>query len=481
MKILFAAGEIHPLVKTGGLADVAGSLPRALAALGHDVRLAMPGYRGVAARVGSRPTSPFPLALAGIDAATGLISGTLPGTALPIFLLDAPALYDRDGGPYAAVAGSDYPDNALRFAAFSRAVEALALGRAGVDWVPDVVHCHDWQTGLACALLALQPKRPATVFTIHNLAYQGVFERVDFEMLGLPWSLWSPEGLEFFGHGSFIKGGLAYADWLTTVSPTYANEICTPAFGYDLAGLLQARRHRLRGILNGADTDEWDPATDRHLPHHYSAADLGGKARCKAALCAELGLTSQSAPLLAHVGRLVEQKGLDLLLDVLPELLAQDAQIAVLGSGAAHLEARLRAAAARYPGQVVVRLGYDEALAHRIEAGADLFVMPSRFEPCGLNQIYSLRYGTLPVVRRTGGLADTVIDADHDAAQGTGFVFDEASSTALLSTLTRALAYHGKPAVWQVLMQNAMRQDYSWTRSAEAYAALYAEALGRRG
>jgi len=459
---------------------VCGALARALARLGAEVRLLMPAYRGVAARVpGLRPVGELQLPAA---PPARLLRGRMPGSRAGLYLLDIPELYDRPGGPYAGPDGTDWPDNAWRFAALGRAAVTLALGRADPRWRPDLVHAHDWQAGLAPALLALERGRPATVFTVHNLAYQGVFPWETFRDLALPWELWSMERLEYYGRFAFIKGGLACADWLNTVSPTYAREIQTPEHGFGLDGLLRHRAARLVGILNGIDEEEWNPGRDPRIAARYSRRTLARRAVNKAALQARFGLPAHAeAPLLAHIGRLVEQKGVDLILGALDGLLAHGAQLVILGSGAAHLEQAVRAAAERYPGRVAAHIGYDEALAHLIEAGCDVFLMPSRFEPCGLNQMYSLRYGAVPVVRRTGGLADTVVDASEEAVAAgtaTGFVFDPPTSEALLEACRRAIAcYREHPAVWRQLMRTGMAQDFSWRASARRYLALYRRAL----
>lgn len=476
-KILFITSEAHPLIKTGGLGDVAGALPLALHDLGQDVRLVLPAYRETMRRVPDLKVAslllqddPFPVRI---------LSGTLPGSRMPVWLIDSPRHFDRAGNPYVGHDGRDWPDNAERFAVFARSAVAIALNHAGLDWQPDIAHCNDWQTGLVPALLSLHAPRPATVFTVHNLAYQGLFPESEYWRLGLPAELWSVHGLEFYGQASYIKGGLAYADMLSTVSPTYAREICTPAFGCRLDGLLRARADRLQGILNSADYGEWDPRRDPHLAHHYDAQDLAGKAKNKLELQRELGLPREpDAPLIGFVGRLVEQKGVDLVLAALPELLQERVQVVILGNGSKPFEQALEALAAHYPQRCYVRVGFSEPLAHRIEAGADLFLMPSRYEPCGLNQIYSLRYGTPPVVRRTGGLADTVVDVSAGIDQATGFVFDDATPRALLDTAHRALTlYREQPASWQRIMRNGMACDYSWKQGAKAYLALYQKAL----
>jgi len=475
-RILFASSEAHPLIKTGGLADVSGSLPPVLHALGDDVRLVLPAYRAVLQRLPVLPIA-AELVLPGSAAPVRILEGTLPHTEVPVWLVDAPAFFDRDGGPYLGPDGRDWPDNAARFALFCRAVVELAQDRAGLHWRPDVVHCNDWQTGLVPALLAQEHPRPGSVFTIHNMAYQGLFPHSTFVALDLPAGLWHWQGLEFHSQLNFLKGGLAYADWITTVSPTYAQEIRRAEFAYGLEGVLNHRADRLRGILNGIDYGVWDPAHDPLLPHHYSAAKPGGKKKNKAALQRQFALpVDPDVPLLGLVGRMVEQKGIDLVLAVLPELLQHPVQVAVVGTGAAHFEQAFRELADRHPDQVGTFIGYDEGYAHLVEAGADIFLMPSRFEPCGLNQIYSLRYGTVPVVRRTGGLADTVVHADAvTLADGTatGFVFDTADAGALHRAVQQALALYRQPETWRQVMQAGMRRDFSWEQSARQYQALY--------
>ncbi|WJW74897.1 glycogen synthase GlgA [Thiohalobacter sp. IOR34] len=485
MKILFASPEAHPLIKTGGLADVAGALPRALKNLHHEVRLVLPAYRSLLDTLETPPAEVARLQLHGDTAPVRILQTHLPGSALKVWLVDAPGCFDRPGNPYVGPDGHDWPDNAQRFARFARAVVELAQDRAGLGWRAELVHTNDWQCGLVPALLSLEAARPATLFTIHNLAYQGLFDAALLGELGLPPHWWSMEALEFHGRLSFIKGGLVFADRLTTVSPTYAREICTPQFGYGLEGLLRHRQDRLSGILNGADYQHWNPGKDPHLAANYNGRSLAGKAVDKAALQREFGLPERpQTPLLAHIGRLVEQKGVDLILGALPRLMEEDVQLVVLGSGEAQLEAALREAQAAHPQRIGVRIGYDEPLAHRIEAGADLFLMPSRFEPCGLNQIYSLRYGTVPVVRRTGGLADTVVDASEAALRkgtATGFQFDAPTTEALLQAIGRALGLYRQPPVWRRLIGAGMRQDFSWTRSARRYLEVYRLALADRG
>jgi len=483
MKILFASSEAHPLIKTGGLADVSGSLPRAIHNLRQDIRLVLPAYRPVLKQA-IRVELAAHLDLPGVDGPVRILNGRLPGCKVPLYLVDSPAHFDRAGNPYVMEDGNPWPDNAERFGVFCRAAHALAADGAGLGWRADLVHCNDWQTGLVPPLLAESPQAPASIFTIHNLAYQGQFDRDTFDALGLPPHWWSMEALEFHHQFSFIKGGLVFADWLTTVSPTYAQEIRTPAFGYGLEGLLNHRADTLTGILNGVDYSVWNPGSDAHIPARYTRRNLAHKTENKRALLARMGLpVKESAPLFAIVSRLVAQKGIDLVLNILPMLLQRNAQLVVLGSGDKHLEAALRKARAEHPDAVGLHIGYDESLSHHIEAGADIFLMPSRFEPCGLNQIYSLRYGTVPVVRRTGGLADTVVDttaatlADKTA---TGFCFDAPTGQALWETVERAIHYYHEPWNWQQLIETGMRQDFSWRRSAEQYLELYERVLARR-
>lgn len=478
-KVLFVASEAHPLIKTGGLADVCGSLPPALRRRGMDVHLVMPAYFDALQVAGTLRTV-AEIALPRLGAKATLLQGRLPGTQVPAWLVDYPPAFGRGGHPYLDANGVPWYDNAARFALLAEVAVAIARGEAGIDWRPDLVHCHDWQTGLVPALLAADANRPATVFTIHNLAYQGVFPATTLTALGLPASLWSIDALEFYGSLSFIKGGIAFADRVNTVSPTYAREIQTPAFGHGLDGLLRARADRMSGILNGIDVNAWNPARDRFIAKTYSEKNYRDKAPNKSALQKEMGLPRAAAPLFGLVGRLVEQKGIDLVLDAWPTLVDTPSQLVVLGTGERAYETALTQLAARFPDRIAVKIGYDEALAHRIEAGADVFLMPSRFEPCGLNQMYSLRYGTVPIVRNVGGLADTVVDATT-SKQATGFVFDAPTAHGLRQTVQRVLAlYHDAPA-WQRLALNGMRQDFSWDRSADEYVALYRRALADRG
>jgi len=483
MRILFVSSEVHPLMKTGGLADVSASLPRALQALGHDVRVLMPAYRD-----SLRTAHPLGVKLAATADVAGqslrLLETRLPDSRNRVWLLDCPALFDRAGNPYYDAAGNDYHDNPERFMLLCRVAALLAMGRLGLDWQPDVVHCNDWQSGLAPLLLREEANRPAVIFTIHNLAYQGVYPHYVFDRLGLPSRYWHADALEFHGNFSFIKGGLVYSDRITTVSPTYAREIQTAEFGWGLEGLLRHRSEVLSGILNGIDTRAWNPAQDPALAVNYSAASLDRKRPNKIAMQAEAGLDAEpDLPLFAFIGRLAEQKGIDLLVDALPYIVQQPAQAVILGSGEARYESMLRELARKHPGDIALRLGYDEALAHRIEAGADVFLMPSRFEPCGLNQLYSLRYGTVPVVRGVGGLADTVTDVSREALEdgsANGFVFWGADGAALAEAAQRAIRVYRDAPTWRRLQLAGMKADFSWRHSARSYVALYEQALADR-
>jgi len=481
LNLLFASSEAQPLIKTGGLADVAGSLPIALAEMGHDVRLVLPAYPQAVDKA-IPLTTVGTLELPGYAGIVRVLEGCINGS-VPLYLIDAPGLFDRPGNPYTDAGGADWRDNAQRFALFCQAIATISLNRAGLKWRPDLVHCNDWQTGLVPALLASEGSRPASIFTIHNLAYQGSFNRATFDLLGLEKNLWSHEGLEFHDNLSFIKGGLAFSDWITTVSPTYAREILTPALGYGLEGLLQHRADRLQGVLNGIDYAVWDPASDPAIPQHYDAATFSLKKINKTHLQREMGLpVKEDALLFGHIGRLVEQKGVDLILQILPGLLGiANVQLAILGSGDPGLERLLRQECAKHPDRIAAVIGYDEPLAHRIEAGCDLFLMPSRFEPCGLNQLYSLRYGTVPIVHRTGGLADTVIDATpRNLLDGsaTGFVFDRPDVDSLWRTIDTAIDFYRRPEVWwHKLAINGMNQDFSWNSSAQHYVEIYQKAI----
>lgn len=482
-KILFVASEAAPLIKTGGLGDVVSSLPYTLKTLGHDVRLLLPAYRTILTELQSLTiVATFDI---GIEHCIRILQGTMPDTAIPVWLIDSPMHFDRDGGPYVNN-DNDWPDNAERFALFSLIAKKIALNQARLSWQPDVVNCNDWQTGLVPALLSTHATRPATVFTIHNLAYQGTYSHDTFKQLQqrlqLPERLWSVDSMEFHNQFSFIKGGLVHSDILNTVSPTYAKEICTAEFGCGLEGLLIHRREQLIGILNGADYTTWNPATDPYLHTNFTLQTIEKKSENKKALQIHFNLPVRpDIPVLGMVGRLVEQKGCDLVLAIIDKLLNKhDIQIVVLGSGSKQFESGFEHVAKRFPQKIAVQIGFSEELAHGIEGGSDMFIMPSRFEPCGLNQLYSLRYGTVPIVRHTGGLADTVIDADQSPEQANGFSFSAPTPAALHGTIERALTtFQNKPR-WSKLVQQGMNANYSWTNSAQKYLDIYDQALGMR-
>ena len=477
-RILYISSEAFPLIKTGGLADVAGSLPSALLKQSQDVRLLLPAYSEVLQKVSKRKVL---VETSYYDMPVKIIETRLPGTNVIVWLVDCPPVYDRPGGPYTDHRGQPWHDNALRFAILCHAAVDISLNKLKLKWKPNVVHCNDWQSGLVPALLSLHKKRPATIFTIHNLAYQGVFEHRTFKDLLLPEQLWHLGGLEFHGHMSFVKGGLAYADKITTVSPNYAREILTPEYSNGLDGLLKHRKKHLSGILNGIDEKSWNPGTDKHLIQKYNRRSLNKKSLNKTSLQKELSLPVDiSIPMLGLVSRLVEQKGLDIILKSLAKLLTKSVQIVILGSGDTHYEIQLNKWARLYPKHFKVIIGYDESLAHRIEAASDMYLMPSTFEPCGLNQIYSLRYGTLPIVTSVGGLADTVFDANKKNIKdgsANGFILKEKSDSSLLSTIEQAITLYKKPKEWRQLQLNAMSGNFSWKSSAEHYIKLYKQAL----
>ena len=481
MNILYAASEAYPLVKTGGLGDVVYSLPRALNQLGDSVRLVLPGYHEVLADAG-----PFDAVAEWVIPGAGsslhrvrILQAQLEALGELLYLVDAPALFDRPGNPYVQENGIVWPDNAERFTVFSRAVAMLALQSPDPDWQAEVVHCHDWQTGLVPAFLSQSSQPPATVFTIHNLSYDGYFSYQDFTQLHLPAVWWSWEYIEFFGGFSMLKAGMVFSDRVTTVSPSYAREICTPEFGYRFDGLLQHLGDKLSGILNGIDLDTWNPASDRYLAAHYGAIRnrIKSKRINKTDLLQQAGLPDNNAPLLGFIGRMVHQKGIDLVATMLPELFEQStAQVVILGSGDKLFESSLLALAKQYPERLHVYIGYSESLAHKIEAGCDLFLMPSRFVPCGLNQMYSLRYGTPPIVNHTGGLADTVVDTTPATLKdktATGFVFRDVTPEALLDCTFRALDCLAHPRTWSQVCRTGMQQLLGWDASARHYQQLY--------
>jgi starch synthase len=484
LRVLHVAAEVFPLVKTGGLADVAAALPPALARAGADVRLLLPGLPPITdALMQARTVREIGPVFGAAEVALKL--GKLPGSGVPAYVVDAPFLYRRAGGPYQDRAGREWPDNLQRFALLGWAGAHLAAGELDPGWHPDVMHAHDWHAAMACAYLHAHPAcDAASLFTVHNLAYQGLFAHGDFTLLGLPLRYMASTGLEFHGQLSFMKAGLKFADRVTTVSPTYAKEIATPEFGFGLDGVIRGRAGDVCGILNGVDPEVWNPERDSALPARYGIDRLDGKRECKAALQREMALPVEPrVPLLAVVSRLTPQKGLDLVIGALPALVGRGTQWVIVGTGDPALEAAFRDAAQRFPQHVAVRIAYDEGLAHRVVAGADAIVVPSRFEPCGLTQLYGLRYGTLPVVRRVGGLVDTVVDATPetlDDGRATGFGFEAATPQALEGAVERMRALYAEPDAWRRAMRQAMVQDFSWDHAAAEYLALYRDAISRR-
>jgi starch synthase len=480
LRVLAVASEAFPLVKTGGLADVVGALPAALAREGIATRTLIPGYPGVLAALrGARKVHAF-AALCG-GAATLLAA---EAADLDLLILDAPHLYARPGNPYLGPDGKDWPDNALRFAALAQCAAAVATTDVAGE-PPDIVHAHDWQAGLVPAFLRYGTgARPATVMTVHNLSFQGLFPRALLAAIGLPPHAFTIDGIEYHGSISYLKAGLALADRLTTVSPTYAAEIRTPEGGMGMDGVLRERAAVLTGIRNGIDESVWDPASDAYLASRFDAKHLARRAGNKTALQARLGLDVQAhAPLIGVVSRLTEQKGVDLVYDALPAIAHAGAQFALLGSGEHDLEARFVAAAQRDPGCVAAHIGYDEALAHLVQGGVDVLLVPSRYEPCGLTQLCALRYGALPVVARVGGLADTIIDANDAALAagvGTGIQFAPVTRAALEMALERVLALWRDRPAWRRMQTRAMACDVGWTRPAQRYAALYRELAAAR-
>lgn len=479
MRVLQVCAEIFPLLKTGGLADVAGALPGALALAGAAPRVLLPGFAPILAGL-TQAREVAMLPARGQGPAAKLLLGDLAACGVQAYVVDAPALYQREGGPYADAQHRPFVDNHLRFARLCWAAAELAQG-ADAAWRPELVHAHDWHAGLTPACLQAVGAHVPSVYTVHNLAYQGSFSAGQFHQLGLPEVYFQPDGLEFHGTLNFMKAGLHYADRITTVSPTYAREIQHPEQGMGMDGLLRARADVLSGILNGVDEAVWHPAMDALIPTNYDAGRLAGKARCKAALQKQLGLAEDAAaPLFTVVSRLTEQKGLHLVLATLPQLIARGAQFALLGTGDAPMQDAFRAAAAAHPQAVSVRIGYDEPFAHQLIAGADIIMVPSHFEPCGLTQLYGLAYGTLPLVRRVGGLADTVTDCSLEAmdeGRATGVVFDAFSEAGLDAGIRRALALYRRRSEWKAVQRTAMAQRHDWAEAAQQYLAVYRQAL----
>lgn len=472
MRILFVASEALPFAKTGGLADVIEGLPRALAEQGHEVAVVVPRYRGVKPAATVIPRLMIPV---GAQPRFPAILGGELNQGVRSYLVDDPEYFDR-----AQLYGEngDYPDNAERFGELCRA----AIEIAKQVWRPEIFHCHDWQTGLVPVLLRTQygddpqVKDIPVVFTIHNIGYQGVFPREALARVGIPLSAFHPGGLEFFGSVNLLKGGLMYSDYLTTVSPRYAQEIQTAEYGHGLDGVVRERAARLRGILNGADYSVWNPEKDAQIAARYSRENLAGKKACKQELRKILGLPAEKKrrAVIGIVSRFVDQKGFDLIAENAPALMKEEVSLVALGTGERRYEELFRALAEHFPRRAAAKIGYDDALAHQIEAGADIFLMPSRYEPCGLNQIYSLRYGTVPVVRATGGLDDTIEEFDPQRGTGTGFKFASYSGRAMLDGVRRALHYYQDEAKWNLIQRNGMAKDFSWKASAAEYAKLYA-------
>ncbi len=480
LKVLFVTSEIAPLIKTGGLADVSGALPAALRDIGVDVRVIVPGYPQIMAQMESWDELADFQDLPGFPPCRLL--GAFREGGVPLMAIDCPALYQRDGGPYLDESGHDWPDNPLRFGLLSRIAAILGCSGTPLSWHPDVVHGNDWQAGLTGAYLSVAQGAAPYIFTIHNLAFQGNFEPEYVARLHLPEHCYSIDGLEFYGRMSFLKAGIYYARRITTVSPNYAREIQTDELGFGMQGLLQVRTEDVTGILNGIDTDEWNPASDRYLPFRFSTRNMTGKAKNKRALQELLGLQAdEGIPLLAAVSRMTFQKGLDLLIEIAPRLLEVPVQIVMLGTGERQIQEQALSLAARYPGKFAAIIGFDEGLSHHIEAAADMFVMPSRFEPCGLNQFYSQRYGTPPIVHSTGGLADSVVDCTLQTLKdgtASGFVFSGMTADNLHASVIRAVGLYRKPVQWKRLRKLCMIKDFSWETSARAYLGVYLEALG---
>ncbi len=483
LKILYACSELAPLVTSGGLGDVASALPRALHAQGHDVRVAIPCYRSIPPE---HRGDQYCLCMADLGAKTqwgALRISTVPGSSIPLYLIEHDGYFGREH-PYGHGA-YEYEDNAERYCFF-----CLALLHAipQTHWRPDIVHCHDWHTAPIPAYIKTRLAHTEawrgmpSLFTIHNLAYQGRYKARFLENTGFSWDLFTPDCLEFHGDINLMKAGIAFATKINTVSPRYAQEILTPEFGEGLDGFLRTRRNSLHGILNGVDYTQWDPVSDPHIAAHYSALDLSGKAVCKRALQDELGLPPRNAPLFGMVSRLYWQKGLDLLVNAIPAMLQEDVQIVILGTGDPYYVEPLRRIEAAHPAHMRVLVKFDSALSHRIEAGSDFFLMPSHYEPCGLSQLYSLRYGTIPIVRETGGLADSVVPlapSNIKKGKATGIVFQPKTPEAFLHAFRQAIELYRQPSVLNAVRLAGMKQDFSWERSSKAYVELYREAIAR--
>lgn len=477
--VLSVASEVYPFIKTGGLADVAGALPLALAGIGIPVRTLMPGYPDMLRQLDPAATRDV-LSVPELFGGPARVLATR-GNGLDLLVLDAPHLFDRAGGPYITAAGHDHPDNWARFAALSK-VGAMVAEGAIDGYRPDILHAHDWQAALAPVYLAFSGRadRPKTVLTIHNLAFQGSYPSEVFPELGLPAAAWSLEGVEYYGSVGFLKGGLHAADAVTTVSPSYAEEILTAEGGMGLDGLLRGRGDRLVGIVNGIDTEAWDPAGDPGIAKPYTARTLKARGHNKRALETEFGLAQEAGPIFAVISRLTWQKGMDVLAAHCDEIVGLGARLVVVGSGDRMIEGAFLAAHARHPDRIGVRIGYSEPLSHMVQAGADALLIPSRFEPCGLTQLYALRYGCVPVVSRVGGLADTVIDANfaaQAAGVATGVIFSPVAAGPLLDAIDKTTRLYADAALWQVLQKRGMATDVGWSASAARYADLYRDLM----
>ncbi len=479
MRILFVASEALPYAKTGGLADVIEALPKALVKLGYEVAVFLPRYRGI------RSTKVIVPSLTIAQGSRLRFPAIVDGSVLHgvrYFFLDDPFYFDRDG--IYGDKNHEFPDNAERYTEFCHA----AIELAKQVWLPDLIHCHDWQTAMVPVLLRSSygddpvVRNLPVVFTIHNIGYPGIFPKESLERAGIPAGVYHPGGIEFFGNVNFLKGGLIYSDYLTTVSRKYAQEIQTSEFGFGLEGVIRSRGDRLVGILNGVDYSAWSPEKDTLIPLKYSAKNMTGKRACKEALLEELQMLrdNPNRPVLGIVSRFADQKGFDLIAEIARELMQEDVQLAVLGTGDRKYEELFRALSTDFPGRVGLKVAYDNRIAHLIEAGSDMFLMPSRYEPCGLNQIYSLRYGTVPIVRATGGLDDTIESFDLEHGTGTGFKFTEYTGAALLYTIRQALHHFSNEGIWKRIQLNGMAKDYSWNTSAAEYAKLYEAAKAAR-
>jgi starch synthase len=482
LHVLFVTSEAFPLIKTGGLADVSGALPKAIEHLSEfsgDIKILIPAYRGLLDQLSSVKQVATILAL---GQQCKLFMGKMPDSSIDVIAIQNDMLYERQGGPYADENGNDWPDNPLRFGVLSRVASFLTRNDSPLKWIPDIVHCNDWQTGLTPAYMKLVDHVAVkSIFSIHNMAYQGNFDSGLINLLELPAQHYNISGFEFYNQISFMKAGLFYADHLSTVSPTYAKEIQTVVYGFGLQGLLSSRQNDLTGILNGIDTQDWNPATDKHLIKHYSTKNIAGKKMVKQGLQKRLGLSIDAdAPLLGIVSRFAYQKGLDLLPEIIPKLIEEGCQIAILGSGEKALEEAFIVLQKTYPNTLSVNIGYNEPLSHNIMAGADMFIMPSRFEPCGLNQLYGLAYGTPPIVSATGGLADSINDTSPESIKdntATGFVIKNVTPLSLLVAIRYAISLWRDKKSWRKIQKNGMETNVSWASSAGLYLELYSKLL----